>query len=268
MCWRRRRIFSSSGIWGVPVWQFPFLDLHAILSALECKRQGVDVMLANPCDVLGRPHVYSPLWLAPAALLPVSANWLMPAGLCLDLMFILSLCRLPAVTDRADLMILGIAVFSPVTAYALERGNNDLVIFLLIIVAVPLVLAAWPRRTAGYSIFLFAALLKYYPMALLLILVREKPKRFWALVAAAILAVVLFYFWYRPELVENAAILRNFQTSPYTDAFDFTNLPIGIIELLAQVRLMASAVWHRTEGGRALSFSRSCWRISPGGSGA
>jgi hypothetical protein len=145
---------------GVPVWQFPFLDLHAILSALECKRQGVDVMLANPCDVLGRPHVYSPLWLAPAAVLPVNASWLMPAGICLDLMFILSLCRLPAITDRADLMILGIAVLSPVTAYALERGNNDLVIFLLIVVAVPLVLAAWPRRAAGYAIFLLAALLK------------------------------------------------------------------------------------------------------------
>lgn len=227
--------FALLRFWGIPVYQFPFLDLHALLSALECKRQGVDVMLVNPCDVLGRPHVYSPLWLAPAALLPVQADWLMPAGVCLDLIFILSLYRLPAVTCALDRTILGLAALSPATVYALERSNNDLIIFLMIITAASLAVGSWPRRIGAYTIWLLAGLLKYYPLALLLILVREKPKRFWALAVAAILVVIIFYVWYRAELGENAVVLQSLQTSHYSDAFDFTNLPSGIVELVPQL---------------------------------
>jgi hypothetical protein len=261
--------FALLRFWGLPVWDFPFLDLHAILSALECTRQGIDVMQANPCDELARPHIYSPLWLAPASFLPVQPNWLMPTGVCLDLMFILSLYRLPAVTCLHDRAILGMAVLSPVTLYALERGNNDLVIFLMIIVAVPLALASWRRRIAGYSIFLFAGLLKYYPMALLLLLVRERPKRFWALVAAATFAITIFFFWYRPELVEDAAVIGSFQTSPYTDVFDFTNFPIGIVALepdlvswLAPFGIAPRAVSAVIFAILLASFAGRVWRIN------
>ena len=41
----------------------PFLDLHAVMSAIECHHRGIDVYATNPCDTLGRPHIYSPLWL-------------------------------------------------------------------------------------------------------------------------------------------------------------------------------------------------------------
>ena len=56
--------FGTLRLLGVEPFSFPFLDTHAVLAAAECGRQGIDVYLSNPCDVLGRPHVYSPLWLA------------------------------------------------------------------------------------------------------------------------------------------------------------------------------------------------------------
>src|SRR5437763_771477 len=49
---------------GTNPFRFPFLDTHALLSAAECRRQGIDVYLQNPCDALGRVHAYSPLWLS------------------------------------------------------------------------------------------------------------------------------------------------------------------------------------------------------------
>ena len=57
--------------YGIAPFRFPFLDTDAITAAIECYRRGVDVYIANPCDALGRPHVYSPLWLA-ASVLPVT----------------------------------------------------------------------------------------------------------------------------------------------------------------------------------------------------
>ncbi|HEY3917075.1 MAG TPA: hypothetical protein VGL83_04750, partial [Stellaceae bacterium] len=39
---------------------FPFLDMHGVLATAECYRQGIDVIVSNPCDVLGRTLDYSP----------------------------------------------------------------------------------------------------------------------------------------------------------------------------------------------------------------
>ena len=54
--------FGALRVLGIEPFSFPFLDTHAVLAAAECGRQGIEVYLSNPCDVLGRPHVYSPLW--------------------------------------------------------------------------------------------------------------------------------------------------------------------------------------------------------------
>ena len=46
-------------VWGVPRIQFPFFDNHAIIAAADCNAFGYNVFLENPCDALGRVHVYS-----------------------------------------------------------------------------------------------------------------------------------------------------------------------------------------------------------------
>src|SRR5260370_12516582 len=76
---------------GIPSWTFPFLDTHALLAAVECQRQGINVYLENPCDFLARQHVYSPLWLS---LIPsfLNASYFALLGFALDFLFILSVC--------------------------------------------------------------------------------------------------------------------------------------------------------------------------------
>src|SRR5271169_4466887 len=53
--------FDVLGLFGFEPFRFPFLDIHAVLAAVQCQRAGIDVYLYNPCDALGRLHVYSPL---------------------------------------------------------------------------------------------------------------------------------------------------------------------------------------------------------------
>src|SRR6185436_9650981 len=50
--------------WGIIPYRFPFVDFHNYLAAWECTRQGIDVIVTNPCDDLGRVFVYGPAWLS------------------------------------------------------------------------------------------------------------------------------------------------------------------------------------------------------------
>lgn len=166
----------------------PFLDLHAVMSAIECWDRGVDVYAENPCDIFGRLHIYSPLWLR----LPTAFGdpiLLRPLGLMLAFAFAASLLWLPAAPrGRAELAVL-LATASPVVAFALERANADLLIFLLVVSGALLMARSQAARIAGYALFLLGAMLKFYPLVLLAVVLRERPRVVFALVlvAAAIL---------------------------------------------------------------------------------
>jgi hypothetical protein len=109
--------FGALRVLGIEPFSFPFLDTHAVLAAAECRRQGIEIYLSNPCDVLGRPHVYSPLWLAivPASLGTGATGWV---GASLDLVFLLSLAVVLRPRTVRELFILGAAAISPMAVYA------------------------------------------------------------------------------------------------------------------------------------------------------
>jgi len=134
--------FDALGLFGFEPFRFPFLDIHAVLAAVQCQRAGIDVYLYNPCDALGRLHVYSPLWLAlTPSFLDTTATT--AVGLALDLMFILSLAIAIRPVSWGETLIVGLVALSPMTVYALERANCDLVVFLLILAGI--VLDAAPK---------------------------------------------------------------------------------------------------------------------------
>src|SRR5271167_4011360 len=162
--------FGALKLFGFEPFRFPFLDIHAVLAAVQCQRAGIDVYLYNPCDELGRLHVYSPLWLLlTPSFLDTTATT--AVGLALDLMFILSLAIAIRPVSWGETLIVGLVALSPMTVYALERANCDLVVFLLILAGI--VLDAAPRRwrLGCYAFYLTAGLLKYYPLVLLILLV-------------------------------------------------------------------------------------------------
>jgi hypothetical protein len=236
-------------IWGIPVSDFPFLDLHAVISALECKRQGFDVMRSNPCDVL---FLYSPLWLE-ASILPIDHRWLVPTGIALNLLFILTLFRLPTPATRGGIVVILAASFSPMIGYALERANVDVLLFVVIVMSTPPAAALWPRRLVSYGIILLAGLLKYYPLALLLLALRETLNRLLTVTAVVLLISVLFLFHYRFELAEEAALLHGYKMNYYTDTFGVTNLPYGLVALLPQIRALVEPLGLAPEDvGKAL----------------
>lgn len=223
--------FGVLRLLGVEPFSFPFVDIDAILAAAECRRQGVDVYLSNPCDVLGRPHVYSPLWLTltPGFLGRADRPWV---GLGLDLLFILSLAAALRPHAAKELVILGLAALSPTTLYALERANNDLVVFLIVLCAGVLAAAPRPYPLCCYALYLGAGLLKYYPLALLFLVAREQPRDAIATSLVAGLVLICFGAYYHPVL---GRALANIPAAFYfTDSFSAENLPFGLAEVLAR----------------------------------
>jgi hypothetical protein len=219
--------FDVLKLFGFEPFRFPFLDIHAVLAAAQCQRLGIDVYLSNPCDALGRVHVYSPLWLA---LTPsfLDTNSTAAAGLGLDLMFILSLGVILRPATPGEVLILMFIALSPMTIYALERANCDLVVFLLVVGGCALGQARQPWRFGAYALYLFAGLLKYYPLVLLALLLRERRRE--ALIGVGLAAVIVLGLagFDRAELVKALANIP--PLSYFTDSFSARNLPFGIAE--------------------------------------
>lgn len=214
---------------GIDPFRFPFLDIHAVLAAAECQRLGVDVYLSNPCDAINRPHVYSPLWLAvtPVFFGTKATLWV---GLSLDLLFILSLATVLHPCTSRGMLVYGLAVLSPMTIYALERANNDLVVFVLILSGGMLFMAPRPYRLCSYALFVVAGLLKYYPLVLVVLLARERRRVAVAVVIAIGLTLISLSVYFHLELVKALANIP--AQSYFADSFSAQNLPFGLGEVL------------------------------------
>jgi hypothetical protein len=198
------------GLWGIPAVHPPggpqspqlFFDMAGVLSWRDCHLRGLDVMAVNPCDPLGRLSNYSPLWY----LLPTGgrAN-LMPLSILMVGAFlaVLPMMFRPATTKEAVLYALAAA--SPMTAFAVERANLDILMFLMLLLAVWLwrVGRGWP----AYGVVLAAAFLKFYPLALLGLAGREPVRRLMAvaLLAGLLVALYLGLFW--SEMLRLSALM-------------------------------------------------------------
>jgi len=179
---------------GIIVMYPTFSDLIAILAAGEADQLGWDVYANNPLDPYNRPHVYGPWWLVVGkmGLVRADAWWL---GLLIIGIFIVTAAAvLRPRNGRTLVLALGL-IISPPVFLALERCNNDLVIFLLLVAAVWLVTR--PMRAgmiAGGGLIVLASALKLYPLvALPALAVRAVSRRcvFWLMVGTGVVCALV-----------------------------------------------------------------------------
>ena len=222
--------FNILRLFGFEPFRFPFLDIHAVLSAAQCHRLGVDVYLTNPCDALGRVHAYSPLWLRITPAFLDTSN-ITVVGLSLGLLFIASLMALCRPTTRGEALLMMFTAVSPMTVYVLERANSDLVGFLLILAGCTLLRAPRPTRFVGYGLVFFAGLLRYFPLLLLVMLARERRRS--AISVAIVMSSVLLVLVLCDYAELRKALANIPQLSYFADSFAAVNLPFGLASALA-----------------------------------
>ncbi len=201
----------------------PFLDMRAITSAVECAARGVDVMRENPCDELGRPHVYGALWLRLAAL-GVDRTAAVTLAIALDLAFLAGLFVLPRARRWPEAVVLALAFASPAVVFALERANNDLLVWLIALAAAWLLMRGPLCRALAYGLAALGTLLKFYPVLLLALLCRERLWRALAIGVPLVLALAL------AVAADTSAPLRRFRYVSYlTDAFGAQNIAQSLL---------------------------------------
>lgn len=182
----------------VPYWT-PFIDLESVLTTTRCWQMGVDVYASNPCDQMNRPMNYSPLWLR-FSVLAIDRGWSLPMGVVLSVLYAISLAWLPPRRDVATLLICAACAFSSVSLLGIERGNMDVLIYLICLLAAQGLTQAAPIRLAAYGGLLLGGLLKFYPLVTCLAVLREKPRRAVAIGTAIACVVALFAVVFADEL--------------------------------------------------------------------
>lgn len=166
-----------------------FFDLVAILAAGQAWSAGRDVYAPNPFDPGGRPHVYGPWWLAggPLGLTTGDARWL---GWLLVLAFFITVAAVLAPRRPAAVLVALLLLLSPPVLYGVERGNNDLVVFMLFAAAGALLArvarnaavgqpesAGWLTAGPAAGLLWLAAALKIYPLVALPALAAQAGSR-------------------------------------------------------------------------------------------
>lgn len=246
---RSPAIRAIMNFWAIyPPVDHPFLDLRYIFAGVECWAKGIDVYIANPCDPLGRPHGYSPLWLR-FAFLP-GQQWTTVAGLIVDGLFVLALAAFPPPQRWRELPIRLLAILSPPVVFALQRANVDVIMFLMLLGAAGLWVRLLPQRIAGYALILAAGLLKFYPLIVLATALRERTRVCVMVSAAAGAALLGFAIYFRSELHAMAA---NIPTGGYLvgDMFGAKNLPFGLASVLG----LPESSWLKILVGAVLAAS-------------
>lgn len=208
---RHRPYYQTWRAFGVPAMSFSkdslttnsFADLRSILSCYDCTRLGYDVLVINPCNPnqTGKGATpYPRIWwtLTPLGL---SQSHTIALALFLTGAFYGTVLLLAGKLTLGEGVVYGLFLCSPPIMTLVERCNVDNIIFMVLFVA--LCLSAWGRtlaaRLCAYFLIFLAALFKIYPLAGLMVLLKEKGRT--RLFLAALFAA-LFVAYYLSHLTE------------------------------------------------------------------
>lgn len=232
---------------GLPELSRWFMDSVVILAANDAVAAGLDPYKPLPYDLLHRPHVYSSWWLHLRHLgLTRGDNFLFGGAFVVVFLAVAGAMLRPKTLREA--LFFAALLLSPPTILAINRANNDLVIFALL--GGPLLLLrdhnpAWKIALLGAAVFA-AAGLKFYPIvAVAAFALIDRPLTRALAVTFLVSAAALVVLW-----LERQGMATSRFTIPATlhvfgagAVFHYHPLPGPVTTALAALTLGAAAGW-------------------------
>lgn len=171
-----------------------FLDSYALLATSDAVQQGLDPWRPNPLDIYGRPHSYSSWWFVLGEFgLQRSDNPVFGSVMVAMFLGIAWLLLIPR--SRGELAWQAALVLSPPVLLAVNRANNDLVVFAVLGLGLWLARRPSGNRLVWYGVAVALATgLKFYPVVAAGAVALLRPARRGVLWAAALSAVSLAVF--------------------------------------------------------------------------
>jgi hypothetical protein len=175
-------------LWQVPAKTPIFLDFRLIPGSAETFRSGIDPAVSNPNDPLERLFNYPKIWylLFNTGISQGDTVWIC---IVLLILFFLTVFAFPEKLRVRDTLLLLVIVFSPACMLLYERGNVDLIFFILTGLMI-LTLSRWPVVAIG--ILAVASFFKLFPFFAIAGFLQENKKRFYVLSSTAA-AIFLCY---------------------------------------------------------------------------
>jgi len=232
-----------------------FVDSYATLAASDAVRVGLDPFKPNPLDVYHRPHSYSHWWFYLGDLgltrrdnFALGGSWV--------LLFLLTALLLLRIAHWGEAAMAALVLLSPPVLLAVNRANNDLVVFFLLATGLVFLRAASPWRLAVYStLVLLATGLKFYPIigAAALLLVRP-PKTMLLVALGTLVAGMILLAWLWTDF-RRAVILAPIEVYTFGAPILFRDLGwTGPAPLLAGVLVLTLAAAVCTWRGWSLGL--------------
>jgi hypothetical protein len=179
----------------VPAMQRSFDDFRVVLEGVDCVRRGINPHLEPGCDWRKRPFNYPSVWLS-LSHVGVTVQDTDALGIAIGALFTLSvLLSFRRASPMAGL-IGGVCVISPAIGMGIERGNTDLLIFSLLVAGS--MLASTLRRGGAIVLsaaILVAAVLKLYPIAAIVCLLRRQRRTLAVALSTTALFACWIYYW-------------------------------------------------------------------------
>jgi hypothetical protein len=237
---------------GVPGHHSPFVDFRIVLFGCDLQQQGMDP-LNSPPGAKYNPN-YPRIWYL-LGRLGLSENHTFPVGATLVLCFYLALIIFLGRMNMLCSIFCAAIVCSPPLGLAVERANNDLVIFIILSLAV-LLGSRPPFRLVMYSLIFLAGMLKLYPIFAATTLLLERSWRRFLLFAAPLAVLFAAYcILTRDDLVSISRLTPRTWMNSFgcMTGFQFVSDRIGSgrldawvqpISLCAAFAVMGLALWH------------------------
>ena len=183
-------LFSLWSYWGVQKMDIIFPDLHVLLAAIDAHYQGINVFIENPLCYFKIPHVYSNAWF-PFHYLGFSDEHRFFIGIVTLFIFGVAVSWL----SKKKLFLFFLFLCSPAVLLAVERCNNDVILFLMLLLTAKLTLSKNNKLLLiAHLILVFCTALKYYPVAFSVIFLLRNDDLKIKLKNLAI-HIVFFFVW-------------------------------------------------------------------------
>jgi len=179
---------------------FLFADWSVIISAINCKNMGLNVFIENPCDFIGRKHVYGSLILLIPYIKEFSKFYFFYFPILINILFIIIVILHFNLLKFKELLLFIFFIFNPSTLLAIERLNIDLLILINVILI--------SYFSSNYLRLLLIPLLttiKFYPAILFNLFFFNMDKKFKKNLLFFIISLILtgiIIFWDRNNIVQ------------------------------------------------------------------
>lgn len=179
--------------WNFPLAEGGFWDARQMAMAAESYAQGYDPLFENPVNPVGHRLNYPRIWHLLFAFGFNQSHTNLIGTITVIIFFVgVGIFWFSRKFDNLTAFILTIATLSPAVMLGIERANTELIVFFILSLALAI---NYYSSIAALYFFIFAFILKLYPVFGLVYLLKENKRKFWILFLSAsgifILYVVL-----------------------------------------------------------------------------